>query len=272
MHRWFLLFPILLMAGCGGFFKVPQAEYRQKVQTLGVLPLLVDGDSAITHPDGEAVVDLLRRHGMDKHPRLIDLLKEQKGYFDIRPVEGNPRELFRNLVRSDSLRGEGVDIYRYYDFSSRAVADLAEQNVVDALLVIILHGEVRPAKRWDRRHLAYLEASYNEILATAAVVTSSGEVVWEYPGAADGAFLFLQYPDFDEAFYNRSDAVKIKYISLAGLDRTLEESDRTLFGRTSFPGRYLELFESIAAALKPGLLNPFRAPTARGDGSTKGPQ
>jgi len=118
---------------------------------------------------------------------------------------------------------------------------------------------VRPTKRWDRRHLAYLEAPYNEIMATAAVVMPSGEVVWEYPGASDGPFLFLQYPDFDEAFYNRSEEVKIKYISLAGLDRTMGESERSLFGRTTFPARYLELFESVSAALKPGLLNPFRS-------------
>jgi hypothetical protein len=271
MHRWFLLSSILLLAGCGGFFKVPQAEYRQKVQTLGVVPLLVDGDSVVTHPEREAVVELLRRHSLDRHLRLIDLLKEQKGYFDVRPVEGNPRELFRSLVESDELRGAGKDVNRHYDFNSRAAFDLAQQNVVDALLVIILHGEERHARRWDRRHLAYLEAPYNEILATAAVVIPSGEVVWEYPGAADGAFLFLQYPDFDEAFYNRSDEVKIKYISLAGLDRTLGESDRSLFGRTTFPARYRELFESVAAALKPGLLNPFKSPaTAQANASPAG--
>jgi hypothetical protein len=260
MHRWFLLFPILLIAGCAGFFKVPQTEYRQKVQTLGVLPLLVDGNSVITHPDREAVMELLRRHSLNTHLRLIDILKEQKGYFDVRPVEGNPRELFRSLVISDALRGTGADIYRHYGFNSRIASELTEENVVDALLVIILHGEVRPAKRWDRRHLAYLEAPYNEILTTAAVVMPSGEVVWEYPGVTDGAFLFLQYPDFDEAFYNRSDEVRIRYISLAGLDRTLGEADRSLLGRRTLPGRYRELFESLAAALKPGLLNPFKEP------------
>lgn len=270
MHRWFLLFTILLMAGCAGSFKVPEAEYRQRVQTLGVLPLLVDGNSAITHPDREAVVELLRRHSLDRHPRLIDILKEQKGYFDVRPVEGNPRELFRSLVKSDALRGTGADIRRRYDFNSRVASDLAEQNVVDALLVIVLHGEVRPAKRWDRRRLAYLEAPYNEILATAAVVMSSGEVVWEYPVAADGAFLYLQYPDFDEAFYNKSDEVRIKYISLAGLDRTLGESDRSLFGRRVFPVKYRELFESVAAALKPRLLNPFKAPPTASDNVSTG--
>jgi hypothetical protein len=270
MHRWFLLFPILLIAGCAGFFKVPQTEYRQKVQTLGVLPLLVDGNSVITHPDREAVMELLRRHSLNTHLRLIDILKEQKGYFDVRPVEGNPRELFRSLVISDALRGTGADIYRHYGFNSRIASELTEENVVDALLVIILHGEVRPAKRWDRRHLAYLEAPYNEILTTAAVVMPSGEVVWEYPVAADGAFLYLQYPDFDEAFYNKSDEVRIKYISLAGLDRTLGESDRSLFGRRVFPVKYRELFESVAAALKPRLLNPFKAPPTASDSASTG--
>lgn len=258
MHRWILLFLILLLAGCGGSFKVPQAEYRERVQTLGVLPLMVDGNSVITHPDKGAVFDLLRRHSRDKHGRLIDLLKEQRGYFDIRPVEGDPREFFRLLVKSDALRGEGADVHRHYEFTPGAAAELAERNVVDALLVVILHGEVHPAKRWDRRHLVYLEAPYNEIMATAAVVMPSGEVVWEYPAAGGGAFLYLQYPDFDEAYYNRSDTVNIKYISLVGIDRTLGESDRSLFDRSTYPTRYRELFGSIASSLKPRLLNPFR--------------
>lgn len=258
MSRWFLLLPTLLLVGCGGFFKVPSAEYRQRVQTLGVLPLLVDGDSAITHPDREAVVDLLRRQSVYKEDRLIEILKEQKSYFDVRPVAGEPRAIFRDLVKASALRGEGKDRYRSYGFNARVVAEMAERNVVDALLVVVLHGEVLPAKRWDRLHLSYLEAPYNEIRVTAAVVMPSGEVVWEYPGESDAAFLFLQYPDFDKAYYNKTEEVDIEYITAAGLERTLAEADRGILGRTTFSSHYRRLFEAIASALKPGLLNPFK--------------
>jgi hypothetical protein len=258
MARWFLLLLALLLVGCGGFFKVPRAEYRQRVQTLGVLPLLVDGGSAITHPDREAVVDLLRRHGVYKEDRLIEILKEQKSYFDVRPLAGDPRSLFRELVAASALRGQGRALYRSYDFNAREVAELAERNVVDALLVVVLHGEALPSKRWDRLHLSYLEAPYNEIRVTAAVVTPSGEVVWEYPGESDAPFLFLQFPDFDEAYYNKTEEVNIKYISVAGLERTLSEPDRGVLGRTTFSSHYRRLFEAIASALKPGLLNPFK--------------
>jgi hypothetical protein len=249
-----LLLPLMQACSSGDYYKISQKAYRLKVQTLGVLPLLVDEDSAIVHPDGEELVNVLRCHNAAKEVRLIEILKGGKDYFDVRPVAGNPQQLFGRLVSTDSLCGEGSALYRSYYFNAAAVAELTERNVVDALLVIILNGVVRPEKRWDRMHLSYLEADYNMILATAFVVLPSGEVVWEYPGQPGEAFLELQYPAFDEAYYNKTDKVKIRHITLAGLERVLAETDRDFLGRTAFPRPYQEVFERIDSALKPGLL------------------
>ncbi|HXV21575.1 MAG TPA: hypothetical protein VD811_11385 [Desulfuromonadales bacterium] len=255
-----MVLSVLLLAGCSsGFFKIPREEYRQTVRTLGVLPLLVDADSTITHPEREAVVDILRRTSAGREGKLSELLRENKTYFDVRPVAGDPRQLYAEVVKGSSLRGEGEGLYRHYDFAEASVAALAQRHVVDALLIVILNGVERQDKRWDRLHLNYLQSNFNDIVATAAVVLPSGEVIWEYPGTGADKFLALQYPDFDEAYYNSTDQVRVKYITAAGLERTLEEVERGVFGKGEFSRRYLRQFSLIAAELKPGLQNPFKA-------------
>jgi len=88
------------------------------------------------------------------------------------------------------------------------------------------------------------------------VVLPDGRVVWEYPGEGGEKFLELQYPDFDEAYYNKTDQVAIKFISVPGLDRTLGEQAGGFFKKEEFPKPYNAFFEDLVKALKPGLL-PF---------------
>jgi hypothetical protein len=260
-----VLLPLLLAACGGGFFKIPKEEYRQTVRTLGVVPLLVDEGSTIVHPERQAVLDLLRRSSAGKEERLAELIRERKGYFDVRTVSAEPGTLYARLVRSGTLRGSGSEQYRHYDFEPAAVAELARRHVVDALLVVVINGVELSQKRWDRMHLNYLEARFNPVQATAAVVLPSGEVIWEWPGSGGEPLLDLQYPDFDEAFYNRTEEVKVKFISLPGLERTLNEEPKGLLGGKPFSARYQQLFGDIAGALQPGLLNPFKKEPAAGD-------
>jgi hypothetical protein len=247
---------LLSLAGCAGHYRISKEDYRKTVKTLGLLPLLVDETSTVTHAERQGVIDLLRHASVGRETELVERLKERGDYFDVRPVAGDSRELFSSLVWRSAQRGEGNEVYRHYDFNAQAVAALAEKNRVDALLVVVLNGVERPEKRWDRLHVSFLEADYNTIQATAAVVLPSGEIVWELPGMT---FLELQYPDFDEARFNRTEQVRIKQITLAGLERALAEVERGVFGRRSFPRHYGELFDRLAEELRPGLRNPFKA-------------
>lgn len=265
MKRLFLLplLAALLLAGCGGYYKIPKKEYQERVQTLGVLPILVDADSTILRPDKAEVLDLLRRMSSGRESRLIEILRRDKAYFDVRAVDGDPDALFSRLILNRALRGEGDKLYRRYQFSGQAASELAQANGVDALLVIVLNGVVRTEKRWDNPPTTFLKTDYNSIQATAAVVLPSGELAWEYPGGAGDGFLALQYPDFVEAKYNKTDQVKTKDISLVGLERTLVEREKVLLGGTSFPSAYRVLFEEISSVLKPGFLSPLTAKPAQ---------
>lgn len=259
MRRLALFLLPLLLFGCGGgAYKMPREEYRERVKTLGVLPLMVDEESTIRYPQRQELVDLLRRHSSGREEKLAETVRESKSYFDVRVVPGDPRELFRRLVKGSSLRGQGDALYRRYQFDGAAAAEIASENRVDALLVVVLNGVERVEKRRDRgTSLAYLEAPYNSIQTTSAVVLPSGELAWEHGGEPGEVFLPLQYPDFDEAHHNNTDAVKIKFVTLTGLERALTEPAKGMMVRVQYPGIYLVLFEKIASALDPGPINPL---------------
>lgn len=261
MRRSFIcLLPLLLLGCATGHYKIAKEEYRERVRTLGVVPLLVDESSTITHPERQKIVDLLRNQNAGKEERLMSMLRESKNYFDIRPVLGNPQQLLKRLVRGSTLRRTGAELYRRYQFDGRAAAEIASDSVVDALLIVIVNGVERTEKRRDRGPLlSYLETPYNPILVTATVVLPSGEIAWEYSGEPGEVFLHLQYPDFEEAFWNRTEEVRVKYISVPGLERTLTDTSGALFGREKFSRVHRRLFEEITAALHPGLLNPLRS-------------
>lgn len=254
MARWTVLLLLLLLplAGCGsGAYNIPPEEYQRQVQTLGVLPLMLDEGSVILHPQREEVVRLVRRANIGKEERLIERLREQKLHFDVRPIEGDPKRFFRRLGTTGTLEGEGAERRRVYAFDPGAVKELARQQVVDALLVVIEYGVVRQERRWDRLRLNYLEADFNSLLSSAAIVLPTGVIAWEYRTPPNEVFLPLEYPDFDEAYYNLTEEVQTKFISLPGLERRLAQQERGLLDRRAFHTVYRELFDRMLAALKP---------------------
>jgi len=247
---------VAFLAACaGGNYQVPRDEFKQQVRTLAVLPILVDEQSNIRHPEAQKVVDLLRRHSEGREKRLAELLRDAGGFFDVREVTQKPEDLARRRrVRAPAEGGEDV---LPYDFSGPVARKLTEEYVVDALLVIVLHGRDVTEKRWDRTRLNYLEAPYNGILAAALVIDRSGTVLWRLDEGQGRTFFTLQYPDFDEARYNKSQNVALKFLTLDGVERTLGESEGGLIGREDYPKLYADLFDDIRNALKPGLMNPF---------------
>ncbi len=260
MRRILAILLVLALAGCAkGQFKMTPEQYRQQVKTLGVLPVLVDRQSTIIHPEREALLDLLERHGAGKSQWLVEILRNQKNYFDVREVAGDPGVLYQRLIAGSQVVGQGDQLHRRYLFNPGAVTEVAQRNAVDGLLVVVLNGIIRNEKRWDRDRasLNYLQADYNLVTASAAVVLPPDTLAWEYSDVPGAAFLDLQYPDFDEAFFNRNEQVSLRFVTLAGLDRTLSRRDSSLFFKSSLSERFKELFERLAGALTPGLLSQF---------------
>jgi hypothetical protein len=254
------LLTTMVSVGCSsGVYNVPKDQYRSLVKTLGVLPLIVDDGSSIRHPEAAQVIEALRRANAGKEVALVELLREKKAYFDVRAVPGQPDELLRSIAvaRKAMADKDGGYVYR---FRPDAVAELARSAAVDALLVVVFNGAPRQERRWDRTRINYLDAVYDSILVSAAVVLPTGEIVWESRSPVGEPFLNLQYPDFDEAYYNQTDQVAKKYITVPGLERALTTPDKSWLGKSQLPVPYHALFKNLASGLKPGLLNPFGKP------------
>ncbi|NCO51720.1 MAG: hypothetical protein GW875_06445 [Deltaproteobacteria bacterium] len=253
---WFILV-LIPLAGCtNAAYKIPQREYRQQVKTLGVLPLLVDGRSAIVHPEAEAIVRLLRRVAEGRSPQLVETLRAGKGYFDVRLVQEPPVLLAEKLLGSGLRDSQGLPTG--FKLDSQYLKDLCQRAAVDALLVMVLQGVEHEEKRWSRNTFEYLTTRFNDIMATAAVVTADGQRVWALNGADATLIQPLQYPDFDEAYYNHTQKVRLKFISYAGLEKSLVPAATPNDDR--IPAQPLtDWLDRVARALTPSFLSSLFA-------------
>lgn len=254
MRRTLIVGILLVLTGCSwGTFQVPKQDYQAKVQVLGVLPLLVDSAAPLDYPQREALFDLVSRSAVGKHEVLVERLRKKKGYFDVRPIAASP-ELSGVALLAGMLPADAVGRPLGYRYAPQAIAELAERNVVDALLLVVFSGARIEETRRSRTLLEALKTGYNDIVATAAVVDRNGATLWQLSGDDVFRALPLQYADFDEAYYNRTDLVQVKNIALSGIEPLLEA--KAVGGKAArLPELYDKLFDRITSAISPGLLD-----------------
>lgn len=255
MKKWLVcgLAAVFLFGCTGGSYRISKKEYQSRVQVLGVLPLLVDYNSSVNYPQKEALYDLLSRSAAGKHEFLMKQLKEKKGYFDVRLLSVSPELTALSLLSGGNTHDES-GFPTGYVFDAATVAEMARQNVVDAILVVVFSGERVEEVRRSRTKLETLKTRYGDIRATAAVIDRNGEVLWQMAGPESFQALVLQYPDFDEAYYNKTDLVRVKNVSLAGIERVLDESPDE-GGNKKLPEMYKKLFSEIVSGISPGILD-----------------
>ena len=78
---------LLVLGGCASkYYQVTPEVYRERVKVLGVLPIMVDAESTILHPQRQEIIDLLQQSARDKYLRLSEQLGASAGYSAVRPV------------------------------------------------------------------------------------------------------------------------------------------------------------------------------------------
>lgn len=257
MKRTFaVLVIILLLSACSsGTYNIPKGEYQTRVQVLGIVPLLVDSSGAISYPHSAEVYSLLRESARNRHYHLAEQLRAKKGYFDVRPLDINPDMTALSLLAGGGVHDEAGRPLGYR-LDPATVSELTRQNVVDALLVVVFSGEQIEENRRSRTKLETLRTTYSSILATAVVVDREGNILWELTGDDSYMAVNLQYPDFDEAHFNRTNMVHVKNISVAGAERIITAGADDNADNPSL--MYQELFSKVASAISPGLLDSLR--------------
>ncbi len=251
---WSLLF--LFLVGCSsGTYHVPKREYQSRVQVLGVVPVLVDSSRPMNFPETDRLYEMLKRSAQNKHYHLTEQLRAKKGYFDVRPLDIDPQLMTISLLAGGAKYDE-IGRPAGYALDTATIAELTRQNVIDALLVVVFSGARVDETRRSRTQIESLRTPYSNIMATAFVVDREGKVLWEMSGNNSYNAVTLQYPDFDEAHYNRSDVVYVKNISLEGAQRIIAGD-----GAIDAPApsaMYRELFSRIVSEISPGLLDSLR--------------
>ena len=209
---------------------------------------------SIDYSNRDGLVALLEETSQNLDDWLVEELRKKGEYFDIRKIEGGG-QFFGQIVASRTAAGEGAASHHLYAFDPDGIAGLIDAHLVDALLVVIVNGIDRPEKRWSPHstRMEYLTTNYRSLQYTAAVVAAPAEQLWTRKIPAGDFFLRLDYPDFTEAFWNRTDNVRVKEITLPGLQQTLAESDAGLFVDTSRSKLYAAMVRELVGALKKGM-------------------
>ncbi|MCK5912650.1 MAG: hypothetical protein KAG12_02145 [Desulfuromusa sp.] len=255
MKKWlFCGLLIVFLSGCGsGKYQIPKKEYQTKVQVLGVLPLLVDYNSSLNYPQKDTLFDILSRSVSGKQSILVERLKKKKGYFDVRSLSASSELTALSLLSAGSPHDE-LGWPQGYAFDAATVSEMARKNVVDAILVVVFSGENVEETRRSRTKIETLTTHYSDILTTAAVIDRNGQVLWHLSGKDSFQALALQYADFDEAYYNKTEVVRVKNISLSGIESVLDE-DPDKDGVSELPEMYEKLFSTIVSGISPNLLD-----------------
>ena len=258
MKKWlFCGLVVIFLSGCGsGKYQIPKKEYQTQVQVLGVLPLLVDYNSSLNYPQKDNLFDILARSTAGKHKYLVEQLKKKKGYFDVRSLSASPELTALSLLSAGSPHDE-LGWPQGCAFDAATISEMAKKNVIDAVLVVVFSGEVVEETRRSRTKLETLTTHYSDILTTAAVIDRNGQVLWHLAGDESFQALVLQYADFDEAYYNRTEIVRVKNIGLSGIEQVLDE-DPNKDGVSELPKMYEKLFSTIVSGISPNLLDSLQ--------------
>lgn len=248
-----LMILALCLSGCmaNTLYTISPEEYTRQVKTLGVLPILIDAES-IQYESREELFSLLEISTAAVQQPLVEKLRRAGRHFDVRPVVGDPQVLRSRLLADATVVGEAAATRIKYTFDSQGSSQLADEAVVDALLVVVVHGVKRQEKRWSSFSLRmdYLWADYSSLLYTAAIIDPTGRVLWQLDQPPGEVMLMLDYPDFTEAYWNRTETVRIKPITLTGLQRTLQEPELGLMVDKEIPKLFSRMIDRIVQQMK----------------------
>ncbi len=279
MRRLVLLFGLLLLPLVGGcahnYYNLPQDAVAEKVKVLGVVPIIVDTDSDIRHPQREELITLLTNVNRSFERDLLRLVKNTNSFYTVTLLDADPKAVFTSTLFRRERRDDAAIQYNKYFWKEDALADFIRKNSLDAVMFVVVSGITRPDKISSANLLDSLTTDYNFLVMTAQIVDAKATILWEYPNFRQRTLSYsplmnLQYPDFDEAKANMSPRVQVKFKTLEGIRRSLEKRRLDLLRReTPEVELYMSQFEDMTSMLeidkdrKPA---PPAAPAPKKDG------
>ncbi|MGE0155405.1 MAG: hypothetical protein AB7T17_00050 [Geobacter sp.] len=259
MKRLVLLLGLALLplfSGCAhNYFNVPQDSFAEQVKVLGIVPIIVDGESDIRHPQREELIALLTRQSRLHERSLTRLIKNTNSFYTVTMLDTDPQALLKEQLFRRERRDDASIQYNKYFWKTDGIIELIHKSSLDALMVVVISGITRPERMVSANLMESLEADYNYLIMTAQILDRKGNILWEYPNFRTRSLSYdplinLQYPNFDEARANLSSKVQIKFKALEGIKRALEKRRQDfLLQETSEVELYMDQFESMSELL-----------------------
>ncbi len=251
-----LLFVAGTMLGCArNYYNIPAESFAEKVKVLGVAPIFMDADSDIIYPQKDLLIPLITEFNRKYEPLLVSKLKSNGSFYAVTPLAGDSKQLFNSLVSRREKRDDASIEYNKYFWKNDEITAYIKNNRLDALMVVVVSGLTKTTKLYSSNLLTSLETNFNFLTMTAQIIGPDGTVLWEYPNFRGHLLTYyplvnLQYPDFSESEANLSKSTEVRFKSLDGIRRTLEQKKSDwLLRETSEPEVYGRLFDEIASLI-----------------------
>lgn len=257
MKRLFLLPFLAVMFGCAqNHFNVPAEHFAAQVKVLGVAPIIVDVNSDIKHPEKEQLVALLGDMNRKYEQQLVRKLKATGNFYTVALLDGDPQRIFADLYFRSEKRDDATIQYNKYFWKTDGLRNYLKKNNLDAVMLLVVSGLTQNEKVYSNTLLASQTSDYNYLILTAQILDGDGTILWEYPNfrgriLSYSPLINLQYPDFSEAEANFSSKAGLKFKTIDGIRRTLDQRQKDLLLRETQESEvYGKQFGDIISLLK----------------------
>lgn len=274
-----LLFVAGTMLGCAqNYYNIPAENFAEKVKVLGVAPIFIDTDSDILYPQKDLLIPLITDLNRRYEPLLVRKLQGTGNFYAVTALADEPRQLFSSLTARREKRDDAAIQYNKYFWKNDEIGAYIKKNRLDAVMVIVVSGLTKTSKIYSSNLLMSLETNYNFLTMTAQILGPDGTVLWEYPNFRAQLLSYyplanLQYPDFSETEANLSRKTEVRFKSLDGIRRTLEQKKNDwLLRETPEPEIYGKLFDEMVSLIKLDGDKQIKGTSATVDGKPLPPQ
>ena len=252
-----LLFVAVTMLGCAqNHFNIPAESFAEKVRVIGIAPIFIDADSDINYPQKDLLIPLLADLNRKYEPLLMRKLQSTGNFYAVALLADEPQDLYKRLVARREKRDDAGIQYNKYFWKNDEVAAYIKKNRLDSVLLIVVNGLTKKSKLYSSNLLTSLETDYNYMMMTAQILGPDGTVLWEYPNFRSRLLTYyplvnLQYPDFSESEANKTKETVVRFKTIDGIRRTLEEKKKDwMLRETADPEVYDKLFDEMTSLIK----------------------
>ena len=252
-----LLLPLLLSFGCAqNHFNVPADIFAEKVKVLGVAPIIVDSDSIAGYPQKDQLIALVNDMNRKYEQQLVRKIKGTGNFYTVALLDGDPKQAFASLLYRREKRDDAAIQYNKYFWKNDELRNYIKKNNLDAVMMIVVSGLSKNEKIFSSNLLTSMTSDYEFLIMTAQILDPNGTVLWEYPNFRRRILTYspminLQYPDFSEAEANLSTGTNVKYKTIEGIKRTLDQKRKDLMLReTQESEAYNKQFDEMLSFLK----------------------